>query len=224
MTAVTLFAHPDGLGTIEYNDKSQQLVVQNDEHGGEAFASIGPQGLVELAQSLLGLKCVSNYLRWTEHAAQMSEIVKAHGEQAFTDPGNIGMLETMVATAPTSEMKQICSNALQEANFRRVREQMKFIEEKYGTEVALEREDHAALFVESLKFAPPEFMDAAAAEAKKLGLLPSVARVDENGAPVYELNEIAERLGVSEAELLKRAEDLGVVSLLVDSSKTSTLQ
>ena len=49
----TLYTHPDGLGSIEYDPKSMQLVVINQEQESESTVSIGPQGLRELAAELL---------------------------------------------------------------------------------------------------------------------------------------------------------------------------
>lgn len=51
----TLYTHPDGLGSIEYDPKSMQLVVINQEQESESTVSIGPQGLRELAAELLKL-------------------------------------------------------------------------------------------------------------------------------------------------------------------------
>jgi hypothetical protein len=48
-----LFQHPDGMGAVTYDRDSGKLILSNEAQGVEASASIGPDGLRELAAALL---------------------------------------------------------------------------------------------------------------------------------------------------------------------------
>lgn len=52
MTA-PLFQHPDGMGAVSYDRDGHKLTLSNEAHGVKASASIGPDGLRELALALL---------------------------------------------------------------------------------------------------------------------------------------------------------------------------
>ena len=58
--------------------------------------------------------------------------------------------------------------------------------------------------------APPEFMDMMSAKAGELGLLPRPAGLDSHGRPVYNVRDVADLVGVTEAEVMAEVENLGI--------------
>lgn len=55
MSAVTIYRHPDGEGSIQFDAESYRLSLSNDEEGLSAYALIGPWGLRDVAAKLLAL-------------------------------------------------------------------------------------------------------------------------------------------------------------------------
>ena len=50
-----LYRHPDGQGRVRLDAERQRIEIVNEAEGLRAHAAIGPQGLRELAYSLLEL-------------------------------------------------------------------------------------------------------------------------------------------------------------------------
>lgn len=59
--------------------------------------------------------------------------------------------------------------------------------------------EHAALFMEAMRCAPKQYMDAAMQVTEEF--LPQATHVDEQGQPVYSVQEIAQHFGKTEEEV-----------------------
>lgn len=81
-------------------------------------------------------------------------------------------------------------------------EEMKRIAREEGDE-ALRKPEHAHLFRQFFEYAPESFHTQAEAMAKEMGLMPPVRHVDDSGAPVYSIEEIAQHHGMSVEEAEK---------------------
>lgn len=55
MSAATVYRHPDGEGSIQFDAESCRLFLFNDAEGLSAYALIGPWGLRDVAAKLLAL-------------------------------------------------------------------------------------------------------------------------------------------------------------------------
>lgn len=55
MSTVTLYRHPDGEGTIQFNAESGRLSLINEGEDLSAYVLIGPEGLRDVAARLLAL-------------------------------------------------------------------------------------------------------------------------------------------------------------------------
>lgn len=77
------------------------------------------------------------------------------------------------------------------------------LHEKYG-EAMLERPEYEAAFQRMLKHAPPDIKQYAADKQHAAGLLPKASHVDEQGRPIYTLEQVANAAGIS-AEILQQA-------------------
>lgn len=142
----------------------------------------------------------TGHLTWLEAAQRMENLAKEQGEEAFTDPEQIPLLETLHDLAPTEQFKSIAAECLRTAKLNRVRAKMKAIEEQYGRD-ALHSGEHFPLFAEMMDLVPQSFLDEAAKVAKDMGLMPDATHVDTNGRPVYSLKQVSEKLGVPVQEL-----------------------
>lgn len=66
----------------------------------------------------------------------------------------------------------------------------------HGSEAAEALPEARALWDQAFEFAPPEFRKAAHDMAVKLDLLPETRYVNDDGEPVYSVEQIAEKLGI----------------------------
>lgn len=62
---------------------------------------------------------------------------------------------------------------------------------------AIHKPEHAALYRQFMKYAPEEFHREMVAMAKEMGLMPEATHVGADGRPVYSLQQIADKQGVS---------------------------
>lgn len=68
---------------------------------------------------------------------------------------------------------------------------------------AIHTPEYSHLFAELHRYAPPALKKTMDAKAREMGLIPNTTHVDENGRPVYSLQQIADTLGTSVEELEK---------------------
>lgn len=127
-------------------------------------------------------------------AAALNRVLNEQGPEATFLPENAHLIRAVVKHSPP-ELHDASQEYLRRLNYFVASTAMKLIAAEQGLEV-LKQPEHAALVLKMVRNAPP----AIAAEFDAL-LLPPVTHVDAQGQPVFSLDQIANHLSVSTAEL-----------------------
>jgi hypothetical protein len=75
---------------------------------------------------------------------------------------------------------------------------------------AVQKQEHAHLFTEMMRYAPEPLKSEMHAKAHEMGLIPKATYVDNNGQPVYSAEQLAETHGVTVDEVLDTIERAGI--------------
>lgn len=132
-------------------------------------------------------------------ATALQNVIDLQGDAAPFLPENAHLIREMVKYAPP-ELQGYAQDLLRQLNFCEASREMHRIADERGQE-ALGLPEHAQLVRKMTLNAPPILMDAFAAEARAMGLVPPTTHVDANGQPVYSLEQIANQLGATTQEM-----------------------
>ncbi|MDR3005239.1 MAG: hypothetical protein LBV14_13515 [Acidovorax sp.] len=141
--------------------------------------------------------------------AQVSRLIEAHGEAILLKPEHAHLLEAMETYAPTPEIKAAAAEMLRRTRFAQARAEIERIAAEHGRRAAC-RPEYAHLFTQMMLNAPDELADYALQTAMEMDLLPKASHVDADGNPVYSIQEVAGKLGVSVEQVERDIQALGL--------------
>lgn len=147
--------------------------------------------------------------QFIEAAALVHHLTRAHGNAVLNEPEHMHLLETLEAYAPTPVLKADATKMLRTSRFAQARREIERIAAEHGKDAACGPE-YAHLFVEAMRNAPDELADYALQTAKEMDLLPKASHVDDDGNPVYSVQEVAEKLGVPVEQVERDIQALGL--------------
>lgn len=147
--------------------------------------------------------------QFIEAAAQAHHLVQTHGNAVLHEPEHMHLLETLEAYAPTPVLKSDAAQILRASRFAQASREIERIAAEHGKDAACGPE-YAHLFVEAMRNAPDELADYALQTAKEMDLLPAASHVDDDGNPVYSIQEVAEKLGIPAEQVERDIQALGL--------------
>lgn len=149
--------------------------------------------------------------------AEMMTVLREQGEAAIENECHTFKFARMLTLAPESyytlleeskpgaakEWRAWAANQIERhdyAEFFALLKRVGDIRRAEGDE-ALDGPEHAGLFVRLMRTAPPRYRAEADALVEQSGLVPPATHVNEDGEPVFSVQQIAEKLGVAVEEV-----------------------
>ena len=152
--------------------------------------------------------------------AKLGRIADAEGVDAVFAPQHIPLLEACHECAPDERMRAMLEGMIRQSRFAAVRQRMAKIAAEEGSD-ALASDENWPIFAEAMRYAPREYLDAANEVVEEMGLLPSPVGVNERGEATYSAADLAEKLGITEADVLERMHEIDTMGMQAPQKTTA---
>lgn len=154
-------------------------------------------------------------------AAALQNVIDLQGDAAPFLPENAHLIREMAKHAPP-ELQGYAQDLLRQLNFCEASREMRRIADVHGQE-ALRLPEYSSLTQKMMLNAPPDLMAIFEQTANEMGLMPKTTHVDEQGQPVYSLEQVSLQLGVPVAELEEQLQSMPDTKGLVYTGPVSPL-
>lgn len=137
-----------------------------------------------------------------EKFKQLLEQIEAHPAEWVNDGEGLAVLNEAVSCAPP-EILETAKRILKHDELMREIFKNDALDPEW-----IHGEAGSLMLAEALSLAPPEIKAKMETKIRELGLLPEVEFVDDDGNPVFTMEQIAETLGASVEEVRQAVEEL----------------